>query len=122
MTPVRATHMYLPLRRPVHLLLVLVMASNCTTSSGGGARRECEESGGKWVGPVGLGEYACARPARDSGARCTDSTQCEGDCVTDSETGTGRKAAGECSELTSNLGQCINLVAGGKAQGVMCLD
>lgn len=74
------------------------------------------------MGPVSMGEMACARPASDHGKACKDSAECEGDCVVDEDVAPGTRTSGGCSEATSNLGHCLNFVKKGEAQGVMCLD
>lgn len=87
-----------------------------------GAAKECDASGGRWIGPVGMGELACSRPASDKGKACKDSSECEGDCVVDDEVTPGTRATGRCSDSTSNLGRCLNFVEKGEARGVMCLE
>lgn len=99
-------------------LCVAVMLSGCTSD----AERSCLRSGGRWLGPVALGEHACAYKARDAGRPCRDGRECEGDCIAREDVPAGTPGPGNCSQETSNLGRCVNLVTSGAATGLICLE
>lgn len=104
------------------LLLACAMLALGVMGCESAVAKRCRESGGVMVGPAGMGARACATRSADAGRRCSDLSECEGDCVVDATVTQGAEVVGTCSELTSSLGKCVNFVERGKAQGVMCLE
>ncbi len=86
------------------------------------AAERCREEGGRWVESVESGAGVCAHHATDEGTSCEGAGQCQGDCVADARVPTATRTRGVCSAWTSNLGQCLNLVEDGRAQGMLCLQ
>lgn len=86
------------------------------------SREECDALDGEW-GRFGLFEQdLCRLPAPDAGNACIDSSNCVSSCVTGDKVSAGTKVVGKCYEKTITLGKCLNIVKGGKAQGVICED
>ena len=76
----------------------------------------CEKNGGHWS--IGVGDIGrCIYDTNDGGKVCTDSSQCEGMCLADSE----NAKEGRCTEHNLTLG-CLNKVENGKVQGTICVD
>jgi len=76
----------------------------------------CEKDGGHWS--IGVGDIGrCIYDTNDGGKVCTDSSQCQGMCLADSE----NAKEGKCTEHNLTLG-CLNKVENGKVQGTICLD
>ena len=84
----------------------------------------CNTKGGVWK-RVGLGQfYACVIAMPDAGKSCTDSSQCEGRCLT----GAGgmpdegnKQVTGSCQATNQPFG-CFSEVENGVAGPGLCID
>ncbi|WP_133125672.1 hypothetical protein [Xanthomonas prunicola] len=68
---------------------------------------ECTAKGGAWTTlglPAPDKPKVCDLKAADSGRRCTDSIQCEGECLAPPSARVGARAHGRCSTYLSNFG------------------
>ncbi|MEK6852565.1 MAG: hypothetical protein AABX59_01670, partial [Nanoarchaeota archaeon] len=80
-------------------------------------KESCEAVGGDW-GRIGLRlDEICNLPTSDAGKKCTDSDQCEGSCIGESEDST----SGTCTAWTITVG-CHAFVEDGKVRGILCVD
>ncbi len=83
-------------------------------------KKWCESING-YFGQQGMYPVPSCNPrASDAGKECTDSSQCEGDCLSEDET-IRDNAVGECSSLVYVFG-CIAPVNDGKVEYVICID
>ena len=81
----------------------------------------CESSGGLIEGIGMFGEPACVTHFSDGGKKCSDSSDCEGDCMVYGEFKTGEQVDGRCSTQTPEQGGCFARVNGGKVQPGICI-
>jgi len=83
---------------------------------------ECLAKGGHWAS-IGLpGTPArCDLKATDGGKACTDSSQCQGECMAPDGASEGRRADGICSEYILNFG-CTRRIEGGRVGAEICAD
>ena len=65
---------------------------------------ECKAHGGSW-GVLGLQSMGCNVKTADSGKVCSDSNDCQGECLAPAGSGNGDKAKGTCSAYTANFGR-----------------
>lgn len=80
----------------------------------------CKQQGGTW-GKVGLAQFlACTIKTADGGKSCTDSSQCERSCLTDSGAA-GQSSTGYCQYSNNRFG-CFSEVVKGVAQPGLCVD
>ena len=65
----------------------------------------------------------CVVRYSDAGKRCTDGSQCQGDCRAEPTAATreGQAVAGVC-QATSNRFGCFTTVTNGKAEATLCID
>jgi hypothetical protein len=65
----------------------------------------CVAHKGNWSqqGLLG-GPYRCDLKATDARKRCTDGSQCEGECLVDNTVALGARAVGSCSEFVATYG------------------
>ncbi len=75
---------------------------------------ECATQGGT---ETQINGPECVFMTHDSGKACTDSKQCEGDCIADTETAT----AGICGGYIDAMG-CYAIINNGKAEEWFCRD
>ncbi|SEC02630.1 hypothetical protein [Rhodobacter sp. 24-YEA-8] len=68
------------------------------------ARLTCEKAGGNWA-KTGSGFNSCVWSTKDSGKRCTASTQCEGQCLARSGTCAPFTPLFGCSEILDDSGR-----------------
>ena len=88
-------------------------------------QKSCENQKGIWEPPQEgikiLKKGYCNLPTTDAGNKCTDSTQCQGGCITDINTPKGTKTVGKCSDrLDFGQNGCANIVTDGIANGHTC--
>ena len=90
-------------------------------------RAQCAARGGR-VATAGLsGEDMCAELYRDAGRRCSDGSQCMGDCLLDEASLNGKRpvhdmeAAGLCQAFAYPFG-CRNLIEDGRLTLGLCVD
>ena len=82
--------------------------------------RGCREAGGLWA-QRGLGKvFRCDFETEDSRKICTDSLQCEGECLVAKDTPIASRAIGSCSDVVAIYG-CHSFVEGGLVRSV-CSD
>ncbi|MCL6271851.1 hypothetical protein M3P05_18190 [Sansalvadorimonas sp. 2012CJ34-2] len=82
----------------------------------------CEEKGGMWKKVGKLQSFSCVLTAGDSGAACTDSSQCQIGCVWSGKTvPAGTEVTGQCA-ATTNLFGCHTRVSNGRAEHTLCID
>ena len=64
----------------------------------------------------------CVQPYSDAGQACTDSSQCEGACVTDAmEAAAGESVTGQCQADNRPFGCFAELEQGRPVRGI-CID
>jgi hypothetical protein len=82
---------------------------------------ECSTSGQYWV-EQGLpgGSKSCAVRTTDARKICTNSNQCQGECLVEGSLPVGKPAIGSCSEWLGNFG-CHKRLEGGVV-GEICTD
>lgn len=95
-------------------------------------KQTCEAVGGRWGRHGELVEEFCILPSSDKGKYCTDSDQCEGDCIAELTPEERRKLidefgkhilpkTGKCSQWQQTFG-CYPFVENGVVDGILCLD
>jgi putative hemolysin len=86
---------------------------------------ECQAKGGAVRNVCRLQFPACVVPYSDGGKRCTDSAQCKGKCLMDTDADVefepGDRAEGICQQDNDPCG-CKIEVAKGKVKGGVCVD
>ena len=124
--------------KKLHIILVAVLsmvfvvacnsardtaATKPTADTPAKSESACKTKGGKWQ-KVGLGQfYACVIAMPDAGKSCTDSSQCEGRCLT----GAGmpdegnKQVTGACQATNQPFG-CFSEVENGVAGPGLCID
>ncbi|MFK0300225.1 hypothetical protein ACIQTU_13510 [Brevundimonas sp. NPDC090276] len=83
----------------------------------------CTARGGE-MRQVGRAQtWQCVVKYADAGKRCTDASQCEGDCEIAGNSGItpGAVAVGQC-QVDSNRFGCRTTVKDGKAEATLCID
>ena len=81
----------------------------------------CAAKGGSY-GPAGLlGANRCTLPYSDAGAVCTDSLQCEGQCLAGQYDAAGYSGEGTCQANDNPFG-CRSEIIGGEIQPGLCVD
>ena len=67
--------------------------------------------------------WQCVVKYADAGKRCTDASQCEGQCEIAGNSGLvpGARAVGQC-QVDSNRFGCRTTVKDGKAEATLCID
>ena len=84
---------------------------------------ECRKLGGVWWSP-GMpgnpGPKICDLPTKDHGKVCSDSSECEGYCLSNRKYGIPYLTKGKCSKSTHLVG-CNNVVEAGSVTEV-CFD
>lgn len=84
----------------------------------------CAAQGGKMLPQGRMQTERCVLSYADAGKRCTDGSECEGDCRIGDVTGApraGADAVGQCTATSSRFG-CYTTVTGGKAEATICVD
>jgi hypothetical protein len=85
-------------------------------------KETCEQKGGTWK-KIGISpREECNLPTQDAGKVCENSKDCEGVCITEAKTLTGKKTKtkGQCSAWIKVVG-CHGYVYRGWAQTI-CVD
>lgn len=85
------------------------------------ARAECESRGGTVQRRGMMNSEMCVTPYADGGKQCTDSSQCEGRCITSAGSMGSPSVAGTCQKDDRLFG-CFSEVLNGKAAGGLCVD
>ncbi|WP_312781020.1 hypothetical protein [Brevundimonas sp.] len=83
----------------------------------------CSSRGGQ-MQQVGRAQtWQCVVKYADAGKRCTDASQCEGDCEIAGNSGIapGASAVGQCQADSNRFG-CRTTVKDGKAEATLCID
>ncbi len=90
----------------------------------------CQIQGGKW-GRIGIAlDESCNFPTSDSGKECSDSDECEGDCLAELSNEERRKITyndeiiytmGKCARMQRMAG-CMARVKEGKVDSIICDD
>lgn len=81
---------------------------------------DCLRVGGQWTQLGRAPVPQCLRQTSDSGKACTDSEQCEGQCLAPEGSVDGTQVGGQCSVDTNPFG-CQQRVRGGMASTI-CVD
>ena len=83
----------------------------------------CTARGGEMRQVGRMQTWQCVVKYADAGKRCTDASQCEGDCEIAGNSGiaAGAAATGVCQADSNRFG-CRTTVKDGKAQGTLCID
>ena len=83
----------------------------------------CSSRGGE-MQQVGRAQtWQCVVKYADAGKRCTDASQCEGQCEIAGNSGLapGARAVGQC-QVDSNRFGCRTTVKDGKVEATLCID
>lgn len=82
----------------------------------------CAAQGGS-MRPLGRrGLLRCVVPFADAGKACSDSDQCQGDCLVATPVASGAPAQGTCQrDISENFG-CRQEVRGGVGAAQICID
>ena len=81
----------------------------------------CKGLGGRVEGVGMFGEPACVRHFSDGGKTCSDSSECQGECMVYGEFKQGDTVAGQCSAQSPETGGCFAKVSNGKVQPGICI-
>jgi putative hemolysin len=82
----------------------------------------CRAGGGQVAVRGRLQAELCVRPYADAGRACTDNSQCEGDCITDTmEAAAGESVTGQCQADDHPFG-CFAEVEQGRPVRGICID
>lgn len=82
----------------------------------------CRAGGGEVAVRGRLQAQLCVQPFADAGRSCTDNSQCEGTCVTDSmEAPEGERVTGQCQADNRPFG-CFAQVEQGRPVRGICID
>lgn len=111
------------------LLGLLVLAVACAStpawqrSPTETERQACAARGGRYEQVGMLGTWSCVIDYADGGARCSDSSECAGQCVTDADPlpHLGDEVTGTCQRNNALFG-CYAEVKNGRAEQPMCFD
>lgn len=97
--------------------------SHGPTHLGPAERAQCEARHGRIMIAGLSGNEMCALPFPDAGRRCTDSSQCRGDCRYEGRVrlGAGARAVGRCQSLDYPFG-CRTTVEHGRVTPGLCVD
>jgi len=83
--------------------------------------RKCDEAGGHWAQlGLGGGPFRCDFRSEDARKVCTDSLQCEGECLVAKDIPVGSRAIGGCSDFVATYG-CHNFIERGLVRSI-CTD
>jgi hypothetical protein len=83
--------------------------------------RECHQAGGLWAQRgLGGGPFRCDFEAGDARKICTDSLQCEGECLVAKDIPVGSRAIGSCSDFVATYG-CHSFIERGLVRS-LCTD
>lgn len=83
----------------------------------------CTARGGQMQQVGRMQSWQCVVKYADAGKRCTDASQCEGQCEIAGNSGiaAGAAATGVCQADSKRFG-CRTTVKDGKAEGTLCID
>ena len=83
----------------------------------------CTARGGEMRQVGRMQTWQCVVKYADAGKRCTDASQCEGDCeiAGNSSVAPGARATGVCQADSNRFG-CRTTVKDGKAEATLCID
>ena len=83
----------------------------------------CSSRGGEMLQVGRARTWQCVVKYADAGQRCTDASQCEGQCEIAGNSGiaAGARAVGVCQADSNRFG-CRTLVKDGKAEATLCID
>jgi hypothetical protein len=81
----------------------------------------CQSTGGLIAGIGMFGEPACVRYFSDGGKKCSDSSDCQGNCMVYGDFKTGDQVDGQCATQTPEQGGCFAKVSSGKVQPGICI-
>lgn len=82
--------------------------------------RDCLREGGQWTQLGRAPVKQCLRQTTDAGKACSDSDQCQGQCMAPAGSVDGTEVGGSCSVDTNPFG-CQQRVRGGMASTI-CVD
>ena len=109
------------------LILLMLVLSSCApppvpTPAGSASpdAAACKAEGGAIRPVCKLQRPTCVIAYKDAGTACSDSSQCDGRCVTDRSTGSPGQVAGVCGADSDPCG-CVTEVVGGVARTI-CVD
>jgi hypothetical protein len=68
-----------------------------------------------------FGQPACVNHLTDGGKACSNSSECQGECMVYGEFTTGATVDGQCSATSANSGGCFARVVDGKAGPGICI-
>ncbi|MGO4410030.1 MULTISPECIES: hypothetical protein [unclassified Brevundimonas] len=110
-SPTPAPEPVVPVEAPEPPPTMTISSSSCTAR--GGEMRQ--------VGR--MQSWQCVVRYPDAGKRCTDASQCEGDCEIAGNNGIapGARATGVCQADSNRFG-CRTTIKDGKAEATLCID
>jgi hypothetical protein len=83
--------------------------------------KACTARGGKIEPVCMMGELACVVRYRDAGKRCTDKSECAGECLYEGDDSPQVNAVGRCQRTSDPCG-CKAPVVHGRVQPALCAD
>ena len=83
------------------------------------AKVECEDKGGQLIGCFTVTGYACSMPTADAGKPCSNSSECEEECVAPPGCPTGESAQGTCAARSHLVCSGVQSVENGRCSAVM---
>jgi hypothetical protein len=81
----------------------------------------CRARGGTMKPVCMMGTVTCVVRYRDGGKRCTDASECEGNCVYEGEDPPPPDPNGNCQRTSDPCG-CWSLMMNGRVQPALCVD
>ncbi len=69
----------------IECMVFLLFLSACTNNKSNSIElaQKCAQEGGKWQLTCLEQEYRCIKPYKDAGKICSDSSECDGECIVD---------------------------------------
>ena len=83
----------------------------------------CAARGGQMQQVGRMQSWRCVVKYADAGKRCTDASQCQGQCEIPGNSGVapGAAAVGQCQADSNRFG-CRTTIKDGKAEATLCID
>tara|TARA_Y100000310_G_C20668017_1_gene808685 strand:+ start:506 stop:871 length:366 start_codon:yes stop_codon:yes gene_type:complete len=105
------------------IFLISIFLSGCsdeaiTSSNQQNENENCESNGGQLIGCMTKTGYACSMPTNDGGKPCSDSNECEQECVAPENCEAGKtNIVGKCADRTFLICDGVSTVKNGVCGG-----